>query len=80
MHFSQTKILYLCGDLSLTGGIEKYNSDFISAIKLSGSKVKVVQRRVGTISSKISFVFYLPFYPMFLYRLAFSPEYPITLL
>lgn len=67
MHFSQTKILYLCGDLSLTGGIEKYNSDFISAIKLSGSKVKVVQRRVGAISSKISFVFYL-FISIFTFR------------
>ena len=57
MLFNQTKILYLCGDLALTGGIEKYNSDFISAIELSGSKIKVIQRKAGGLRNKIIFSF-----------------------
>ncbi len=50
------KILYLCGDLSLIGGIEKYNNDFLSAIKSHGTVVKVVQRKQGGLISKLSFV------------------------
>ena len=58
MTFEHTKILYLCGDLSLIGGIEKYNLDFISAINSSGAKVKSIQRKAGGIRSKFFFVFH----------------------
>jgi len=50
------RILYLCGELSLIGGIEKYNTDFIAAINLTGARVKVVERKTGGIASKVSFI------------------------
>lgn len=50
------KILYLCGDMALIGGIEKYNSDFIAALRLTDLDICVVQRRVGGIASKIQFL------------------------
>ena len=50
------KVLYLCGDMSRIGGIEKYNRDFIAALELADVEVRVVQRRVGGVISKIRFV------------------------
>lgn len=68
-----TKILYVCGDTERIGGIEKYNKDFITALKLHSSNdsgfssIKVVQRWPGGIAAKLSFLlrFILQF---FLYR------------
>ena len=56
-HPKEFRILYLCGDLSLIGGIEKYNRDFLSAIELTGAKAKVVERKVGGFINKVSFLF-----------------------
>lgn len=50
------KALYLCGDMSCIGGIEKYNRDFIAALQLAGVEVRAVQRRVGGLASKARFV------------------------
>lgn len=52
----RVKVLYLCGDVSRIGGIEKYNRDFIAALQLAGVEVRVVQRRVGGVVSKVRFV------------------------
>lgn len=52
----RAKVLYLCGDMSRIGGIEKYNRDFIAALQLAGVEVCVVQRRSGGIASKVRFV------------------------
>jgi len=51
-----TRILYLCGDLSLTGGIEKYNQDFISSLVECGLIIKCVERKKGARISKIIFI------------------------
>jgi glycosyltransferase involved in cell wall biosynthesis len=51
-----TRILYLCGDLSLTGGIEKYNQDFMGTLVESGLIVKCVERKKGALLSKIIFI------------------------
>ena len=51
------KILYLCGNMSRIGGIERYNRDFISALDFSGAIVRIVQRHPGGVLSKIQFVF-----------------------
>ena len=50
------KALYLCGDMSRIGGIEKYNRDFIAALQSAGIEVRVVQRRAGGMASKVRFV------------------------
>lgn len=50
------KALYLCGDMSRIGGIEKYNCDFIAALQSAGVEVRAVQRRVGGLASKVRFV------------------------
>ncbi len=46
----------MCGDITRIGGIEKYNSDFIAALRLAELDVRVVQRHVGGLASKIKFV------------------------
>lgn len=51
------KMMYVCGDTSRIGGIEKYNKDFIAALNQSdGQDLLVVQRHPGGILAKISFV------------------------
>ena len=50
------KILFISGDINLIGGIEKYNRDFIDALKRAGSHLTLVQRNKGGIWAKISFV------------------------
>ena len=50
--------MYVCGDTSRIGGIEKYNKDFIAALnQADGEDLLVVQRHPGGILAKISFVF-----------------------
>jgi len=50
------KILFICGDTSLIGGIEKYNKDFIKALK-SNKKINlhVIYRKPGGFFRKLSF-------------------------
>ena len=51
------KMMYVCGDTSRIGGIEKYNKDFIAALNLAdGEGLLVVQRHPGGVFAKISFV------------------------
>jgi len=50
------KILFVAGDVNLIGGIEKYNRDFIEALKNAGAHVILVQRKKGGLWQKISFV------------------------
>jgi phosphatidylinositol alpha-1,6-mannosyltransferase len=50
------KALYLCGDMSRIGGIEKYNRDFITALQSGGIEVRAVQRRAGGLASKVRFI------------------------
>jgi glycosyltransferase involved in cell wall biosynthesis len=50
------KILYLCGDTSRIGGIEKYNRDFIAALQLTSIDLKVVLRPFGGLIGKIRFI------------------------
>ena len=64
------KALYLCGDLSRIGGIEKYNRDFIAALQSAGVEVRAVQRRVGGLASKVRFVL-----ETFQMLLLFRPDY-----
>lgn len=54
---AKPRILYLCGDTSLIGGIEKYNRDFLSALESTGASVRSVQRKRGGLRSKIIFLF-----------------------
>lgn len=67
------RILYVCGDTERIGGIEKYNKDFITALKLDDpndpefSNVKVVQRWPGGLAAKSSFIFRFVL-QFFLYR------------
>ena len=49
------RILYICGDTTLTGGIEKYNADFINAILGTGSEISVVYRKAGGWVRKVEF-------------------------
>lgn len=51
--------MYVCGDTERIGGIEKYNKDFITALKIPSSAnadIKVVQRLPGGLVAKISFL------------------------
>ena len=50
------KILYVSGDVNLIGGIEKYNRDFLSALEKAGTTTILVERKVGGLLAKISFV------------------------
>lgn len=50
------KILFVAGDVNRIGGIEKYNRDFLSALKKLGLKVFLVERREGGTLAKLSFV------------------------
>lgn len=64
------KILYLCGDTSRIGGIEKYNRDFIAALRSVGVEVRAVERRAGGLAFKVWFVLHT------LYALVFfRPDY-----
>ena len=51
------KVLFIAGDISRIGGIEKYNRDFHSALKKTGASTVLVERRKGGILAKLSFVF-----------------------
>jgi len=51
------KILFISGDVSLIGGIEKYNRDFLSALKKTGVQTSLVMRNKGGLRAKISFAF-----------------------
>ena len=51
------KILYICGDLSLIGGIEKYNKDFIESLSaLDDLELSVIQRYRGGFLAKFYFL------------------------
>ncbi len=65
-----TRALFLSGDMSSIGGIEKYNRDFIAALETAGVKVHTVQRRVGGLGSKVRF-----FLETLLGLLIFRPTY-----
>jgi phosphatidyl-myo-inositol dimannoside synthase len=61
------KILYLCGDISTIGGIQKYNSDLISSVSNKMFELKIIQREVGGLTKKIKF--FLSFlYEIFKFR------------
>lgn len=49
------KLLYIAGDISRIGGIEKYNRDFINALKLAKADLTVLQRYKGGFFAKASF-------------------------
>lgn len=51
------KILFIAGDVSLIGGIEKYNRDFLAALGKTGVQTLLVTRNKGGLRAKISFVF-----------------------
>lgn len=53
----KTKILFPCGDTDRLGGIEKYNRNFIDALKLAGAEVSEVTRYKGDFFAKLSFLF-----------------------
>lgn len=50
------RILFVAGDVSRIGGIEKYNRDFVSALKKAGATVILVERRKGGVAAKLSFL------------------------
>ncbi len=51
------KILFLTGDLSLIGGIEKYNQDLLESLKTCDCNIRVLQRKKGGFFKKIIFTF-----------------------
>lgn len=51
------KSLFIAGDINRIGGIEKYNRDFLSALRKMGARTVLVERRKGGILAKISFIF-----------------------
>ncbi len=51
------KFLFIAGDITRIGGIEKYNRDFYSALKKTGASTVLVERRKGGVLAKLSFVF-----------------------
>lgn len=55
-HGPLMKLLFIAGDISRIGGIEKYNRDFYSALKKTGANIVLVERREGGIPAKLSFV------------------------
>lgn len=74
------KALFICGDVQRIGGIEKYNRDFVAALKLAGVELKVIERFEGKLSKKIKFtlrllVAYFVFKPRHIFcgHLNFSP-------
>ena len=50
------KFLFIAGDVSRIGGIEKYNRDFKSALRKTGANTVLVERRKGGVLAKFSFV------------------------
>jgi hypothetical protein len=51
------KILFIAGDVSLIGGIEKYNRDLLAALQQTEAQITLVMRNKGGLWEKISFVF-----------------------
>jgi glycosyltransferase involved in cell wall biosynthesis len=52
--FKSLNILFIAGDISLIGGIEKYNRDFLSALRKADARVTLVARNKGGVWAKIS--------------------------
>jgi len=50
------RILYICGDINVIGGIEKYNRDFITALSKNGANLEVIFRWRGGWRAKFSFL------------------------
>lgn len=50
------KFLFIAGDVNRIGGIEKYNSDFYYALKNTGARTTLVERREGGVLAKLSFL------------------------
>lgn len=48
-------ILFIAGDVGLIGGIEKYNCDFLTALRKADARVTLVARNKGGVWAKISF-------------------------
>ena len=55
-HYKLMNILFIAGDTSLIGGIEKYNHDLLMALRKADAHVTLVARKKGEIWAKISFV------------------------
>lgn len=51
------KFLFIAGDIDRIGGIEKYSRDFYFALKKTGARTVLVERRKGGVLAKLSFVF-----------------------
>jgi glycosyltransferase involved in cell wall biosynthesis len=51
------KLMFVCGDISRIGGIEKYNRDFINGLKQLDIQLKVVERYEGGMLAKVSYLF-----------------------
>jgi glycosyltransferase involved in cell wall biosynthesis len=54
--YKSMNILFIAGDVSLIGGIEKYNRDFLTALRKADARVILVARNKGGVWAKISFV------------------------
>ena len=50
------KLMFVCGDTRVIGGIEKYNSQFIDSLKKSGVTPVIVVRYPGGIMAILSFI------------------------
>jgi glycosyltransferase involved in cell wall biosynthesis len=50
------KLLFVAGDVNRIGGIEKYNRDFLAALKKTDATVVLVERRKGGFAAKLSFL------------------------
>jgi len=52
------KLLFICGDVNLVGGIEKYNRDLLQALSRDSTGVKVtkIARKRGGLGEKIRFM------------------------
>ena len=66
------KILVLTGNLSLIGGIEKYNQDLITSLKAINSKILIVQKNSRNFLEK--FIFFIK---SFYFYNVLKPEYII---
>lgn len=74
------KYLFIAGDISRIGGIEKYNRDFYAALKNTSESTVLVERREGGILAKFFFVIriiwqYITFRPDYVFcgHLNFAP-------
>ena len=48
--------LYICGDIRLIGGIEKYNTDFVDALNSTQLDLKLITRKQGGTYAKLKLI------------------------